>query len=209
MLISEIFYSLQGEGPWTGLPAVFIRLGGCVEPLCPWCDTVHAFHGHEEMGFEQVLKTVESYPCRRVVITGGEPFLQWGSGLADLHSALAEGAYEIQYETSGKVKIPGLTDALIVCSPKHILGTWRFEESNLDAVHFFKFVSGGEEWSAAIDEFIAVHGITREKVYIMPLGASRGEQIGNMESVFAYCLERGYRMSVRLQILTFDTRKGI
>ncbi|MGB4110545.1 MAG: 7-carboxy-7-deazaguanine synthase QueE, partial [Desulfomonilia bacterium] len=42
MLISEIFSSLQGEGPWTGLPAVFIRLAGCVEPLCPWCDTSHA-----------------------------------------------------------------------------------------------------------------------------------------------------------------------
>ncbi len=209
MLISEIFSSLQGEGPWIGLPAVFIRLAGCVEPLCPWCDTSHALSGGRQMSVDRVMSKVGSYSMKRVVITGGEPFLQWNSGLKNLHAALLAQAYEIQYETSGKVKIPVMKDALIVCSPKHIDGLWRFDESNLDAVDFFKFVSGGEEWFAAIDGFIAAHGIPPGKVYVMPLGASRDEQLKNMEPVFVHCLRRGYRMSVRLQVLIFDTRKGI
>ena len=209
VLISEIFFSLQGEGPWAGLPAVFIRLGGCVEPLCPWCDTRLAWSGGEETGAARILGTVRSHPCRRVVITGGEPFLQWKSGLEGLHRALASRAYEIQYETSGKVIIPSVPDALVVCSPKHIGGAWRFEESNLGAVDVFKFVAGGSDWFERIDEFIARYGIDSERVCIMPLGATRDEQIRNMEPVFTYCRQRGYRMSPRLQILAFGARRGV
>ncbi len=209
VLLSEIFYSLQGEGPWAGLPAVFVRLSGCVEPLCPWCDTGYAWSGGEETGISRILETIRSLSSRRVVITGGEPFLQWETGLEELHRILASEAYEIQYETSGKVPVPSLSDALIVCSPKHIGGAWRFEETNLGAVDVFKFVAQGGSWFERIDEFIARYGIDRERVYIMPLGATREEQIRNMEPVFTYCRKRGYRMSPRLQILAFDTRRGI
>lgn len=209
VLISELFFSLQGEGPWAGLPAVFIRLAGCVEPLCPWCDTAYAWSGGERIDTERILETVRSHPCRRVVITGGEPFLQWNSGLEDLHRSLASQKYQIQYETSGKVNIPSVPDALVVCSPKHVDGAWRFEEANLGAVDVFKFVAGGVDWFERIDAFIARYGIEPEKVCIMPLGATRDEQIRNMGPVFTYCRQRGYRMSPRLQILAFDTKRGI
>jgi 7-carboxy-7-deazaguanine synthase len=209
VLISEIFFSLQGEGPWAGLPAVFVRLGGCVEPLCPWCDTAYAWSGGERTGTARILETVRSHSCRRVVITGGEPFLQWDSGLKGLHRALASQEYEIQYETSGKVIIPSMPDALVVCSPKHIGGAWCFKEDNLGVVDVFKFVAGGIDWFERIDEFIARYGIGPEKVCIMPLGATRNEQIRNTEPVFTYCRQRGYRMSPRLQILAFDAGRGI
>jgi 7-carboxy-7-deazaguanine synthase len=210
VLISEIFHSLQGEGPCAGLPAAFIRLSGCVEPLCPWCDTPYALAGGTEMDLEPILRAVSARSFRRAVITGGEPFLQWDAGLSGLHEALISQGIEVQYETSGKIRIPIIEDALVVCSPKHIAGAWRFDEENVRAVHVFKFTADGTaKGFEAIDGFIAEHGLDAEKVCIMPLGATRREQLSTMEPVFAYCLEKGYRMSPRLQVLTFDTRRGI
>lgn len=209
LIFSEIFFSLQGEGPWAGLPAVFFRLGGCVEPFCPWCDTASALHCTDRITAENALGTIRDYPCSRVVITGGEPFLQWESGLSGLHHTLLAEGFEVQYETSGKVVIPRLDDAMVICSPKHVSGAWRFHEENTPRADFFKFLAGDSRQLELIDEFIAAHGIARHKVYIMALGATRPEQLARMGMVFDYCVKRGYRMTPRLHILAHDTRRGI
>lgn len=207
--VSEIFSSLQGEGPFIGHPSVFLRLGGCIEPYCPWCDTPYALEEMEDMPMLEVLEKILSCPCRRVVITGGEPFLHWENGLSELHRRLSEKKCEIQYETSGKFVIPLLEDAVVVCSPKHIAGAWRFEKANVGAVHYFKFLACGSDWPEAVERFVTEHGIDRERIYIMPLGATRQEQIDGMEAVFSFCVERGYKMSPRLHILTYDRRRGV
>jgi 7-carboxy-7-deazaguanine synthase len=207
--VSEIFYSLQGEGPLLGLPSLFLRLGGCIEPYCPWCDTPYALDEMEEMRASDILEKLRSYPCRRLVITGGEPFLQWGNGLSELHRRLSERRYELQYETSGKVRIPFLEDAVIVCSPKYIDRTWHFEEANVSAVHYYKFLAGEADWFGAIEGFITEHGIDRDRVYIMPLGTNRQEQIDGMEAVFSFCMQKGFRMSPRLHTLTYNGRRGV
>lgn len=209
LIFSEIFYSLQGEGPWIGLPAVFFRLGGCIEPLCPWCDTAHALQAEDRITVDKALGMIRGYPCNREVITGGEPFLQWGSGLSELHRMLSAAGYEIQYETSGKVMIPDLDDAIVVCSPKYIGGAWRFHEANIPRAHYFKFPAENSAQLEKIDEFITAHGIAGEKVFIMPLGATRAEQLSRMGTVFDYCVKRGYRMTPRLHILVHDTRRGV
>ncbi len=207
--ISEIFFSLQGEGPWVGLPAVFIRLAGCIEPYCPWCDTRYALTCTGEMGIDDILLSLRTYACPRAVITGGEPFLQWESGLSVLHDGLLQQGFALQYETSGKVKIPDIKGALVVCSPKHIGGAWHFERDNTARVDCYKFLAEGSGWQEAVDGFIKINRIEGDKIFVMPLGATRVEQIVNMEEVFSYCLKKGYRMSPRLHILAFDTRRGV
>lgn len=207
--VSEIFSSLQGEGPWIGLPAVFIRLSGCIEPYCPWCDTRYALTQAGEMGIDDILLTLQPYPCLRAVITGGEPFLQWESGLSDLHAGLLQQGFALQYETSGKVKIPSVKDAVIVCSPKYLDGIWHFDPDNLSSADYYKFLAGDSGWQEAIEGFIETNRIDREKVFVMPLGATREGQLRNMEAVFGYCLRKGYRMSPRLHVLTFDARRGV
>jgi 7-carboxy-7-deazaguanine synthase len=80
MKISEIFYSIQGEGISTGEPAIFLRLGGC-NLKCKFCDTPHGKTG-ENFTVEEVFKEIEHicstvrYPLRKLVVTGGEPLLQ-------------------------------------------------------------------------------------------------------------------------------------
>ncbi|MFM8982025.1 MAG: 7-carboxy-7-deazaguanine synthase QueE, partial [Spartobacteria bacterium] len=79
MLISEIFYSVQGEGELTGVPSVFIRTSGC-NLRCRWCDTPYASWNPEgtEMSIDQILAEVEKHPAAHVVLTGGEPVVARG-----------------------------------------------------------------------------------------------------------------------------------
>ena len=75
--ISEVFYSLQGEGIQIGIPTVFVRLFGC-DLRCSWCDSMYAVEGTDFSVLEinQVIDNVLSYQCANVCITGGEPLLQ-------------------------------------------------------------------------------------------------------------------------------------
>ena len=117
MKVNEIFYSLQGEGHYTGTPAVFIRFSGC-NLRCWFCDT--DFQSGTQMTEDEILAEVRRYPASHVVITGGEPTLQLTSTLVEaLH---AEGHY-VMMETNGTHPLP--TDCLvdwITCSPKLVDG---------------------------------------------------------------------------------------
>ena len=73
--ICEIFYSLQGESTYYGLPCIFIRLSGC-NLRCSWCDTTYTWSNGKEMSIEQILQEIRKYPCSLVEITGGEPLLR-------------------------------------------------------------------------------------------------------------------------------------
>ena len=70
--INEIFYSLQGEGYFTGTPAVFVRFSGC-NLKCPFCDTQHT--EGVKMTTDEIIKEINRYPARHIVLTGGEPSL--------------------------------------------------------------------------------------------------------------------------------------
>ena len=72
--IAECFFSIQGEGVTVGMPAVFIRLQGC-SVGCSWCDTKYSWDpaGGHQVTLEALIEDVRAFPCRRAVVTGGEP----------------------------------------------------------------------------------------------------------------------------------------
>jgi 7-carboxy-7-deazaguanine synthase len=110
--VSEIFYSIQGEGTRAGMPCVFVRLQGC-KLRCVWCDTPYALErrGGEVMTGEQILERVRSYGCRFVEFTGGEPLEQWGS--FKLMQLLCQEGYTVAVETGGHVSIELLDERVI------------------------------------------------------------------------------------------------
>ena len=115
--VNEIFYTLQGEGAHSGIPAVFVRFSGC-NLKCPWCDT--EFAAYTEMSAEQIVKEMlclYDTPNERrkmCVLTGGEPSLQVDKELIDaLHTA----GFYICIETNGTRPLPDGID-WITCSPK-------------------------------------------------------------------------------------------
>ena len=111
--VNEIFYSLQGEGFWTGTPMVFLRFSGC-NLKCPFCDTDHS--KYREMTAEEIVKEIQEAggACRRVCVTGGEPALQLDRALAE---ALHEAEYLIHLETNGTRALPDGID-WVTLSPK-------------------------------------------------------------------------------------------
>src|SRR6266849_11036912 len=72
--VSEIFTSIQGEGPSVGTPSVFVRLQGC-SVGCVWCDTKYSWDAGrgEELALESLLRRVKDAGPQNVVVTGGEP----------------------------------------------------------------------------------------------------------------------------------------
>lgn len=115
--VHSIFHTIQGEGPFAGTPAVFIRLAGC-NLQCPGCDTDYT-SGRRTMTVEEILAKVASVKrpeTTLVVITGGEPFRQLLSGIVN---ALLEAFYEVQLETNGTLfqDLP-YEYITVVCSPK-------------------------------------------------------------------------------------------
>lgn len=80
LLLTNVFYTFQGEGPFAGMPALFVRLAGCnigAKEDCPWCDTRFNLNEGTATDFNALLRTLEAYPKAQVVVwTGGEPLLQ-------------------------------------------------------------------------------------------------------------------------------------
>lgn len=101
MRISEIFYSVQGEGIQIGLPTIFLRLFGC-DLRCSWCDTMYAVEGTEFKNIElkDIKEQIYKHGCKRICITGGEPLLQ-EKELKVLTADLLDQGYSIVLETSG------------------------------------------------------------------------------------------------------------
>lgn len=138
--INEIFYSIQGEGPWQGYPCVFIRLAGC-NLRCTWCDSDYA------TAFSLQLRDLislldDKYPtAKRIVITGGEPFTQ---NIRPFIAQAINKGYRIQIETNGSIDIPFFPYSLVtlVCSPK----SGRFINKEIEhACQDFKYVVGEED----------------------------------------------------------------
>ena len=104
--VSEVFLSLQGEGPSAGTPAHFLRLQGC-DVGCAWCDTKYAWDAAGGRGVELTAlwdeaRALGSAPL--VVVTGGEP-LQHPAFAAVLELALEHWA-RVEVETSGILPPP-------------------------------------------------------------------------------------------------------
>lgn len=109
--VNEIFYSLQGEGYYTGTPAVFLRFSGC-NRQCPFCDTDH--HSGTPMTAAEIVAACAAFPARHLVCTGGEPLLQLDDVLV---RALKGAGFYIQIETNGTLPAPTGVD-WVTCSPK-------------------------------------------------------------------------------------------
>lgn len=112
MRINEIFYSVQGEGRYTGTPAVFVRFAGC-NLRCSFCDT--EFESFTEMSEDEIISAVLRYPATHVILTGGEPTLQLTSSL--LLKLNAEGRL-VHIETNGSHPLPEGPIHWVTCSPK-------------------------------------------------------------------------------------------
>ncbi|RLF46533.1 MAG: 7-carboxy-7-deazaguanine synthase QueE [Thermoplasmata archaeon] len=108
MKISEIFYSIQGEGTLAGYPTIFIRASGC-NLRCSYCDTKYAYEEPgTEMNINEILGRIKQYKARYVCVTGGEPLLQ--KETIELIDKLLKIGYNVSLETNGSIDISNIAD---------------------------------------------------------------------------------------------------
>ena len=107
LIVNEIFKSVQGEGPYTGIQMIFIRLTGC-NLRCKWCDTKYAFYEGKKMRIDEIMSEISKYNLKWVCITGGEPLIQKNTKL--LVKELIKNNYNILFETNGTLPIVDISN---------------------------------------------------------------------------------------------------
>jgi organic radical activating enzyme len=196
----ETFYSLQGEGQYTGTPAYFIRLAGC-NLSCDFCDT--DIEKKLELTANELVQQIAP-ELKHIVITGGEPFIH---DLVELANTLHDSGRGIHYESNGTM-LPYVLrhQDWLAISPKS-MDISPAAVSNADEI---KFLCGQPGWKGYIDWFLTNYGsyvAGKAKLWLMPLAHntsvegyrdSRGLIQQNIDMAVRYCLANP-RFSLCLQ----------
>jgi 7-carboxy-7-deazaguanine synthase len=224
LALSEIFESIQGEGPSVGVPSVFLRLAHC-NLRCTFCDTPYTwdfkrFDRRAEVhatSLSEVARRIRATHARNLVVTGGEPLIQ-REALECLLPELPD--HTVEVETAGTL-LPGEALAARVdrwnVSPKlassgnpehrrivpEVLAWFRDEPRAV-----FKFVVCGEDDLAEIDSLVARFEIPPERVMLMPEGRDAETLAARGRWIVPRCIERGYRYGHRLHVVLFGDARG-
>jgi 7-carboxy-7-deazaguanine synthase len=110
LTVNEIFYSIQGESTYSGLPCVFVRLTAC-DLRCSWCDTPYAFYEGRKWSLDEVMAEVGRYGCPLVELTGGEPLLQ--AEVYPLMDRLLATGYTVLLETGGHISLERVPEQVV------------------------------------------------------------------------------------------------
>lgn len=217
--VHSVFDTIQGEGPFCGTPAVFIRLAGC-NLQCPACDTDYTVgrknHTVEEL-VERVKRTTDRVPGL-VVITGGEPFRQ---DIGHLIGLLCAEAFYVQVETNGTLPPPinalqyfhrdtaSRRGAFVVCSPK----TGTVHPATKDVACCYKYVMSADSVDPADGLPILALDHTasprvarppvgfRRPVYLQPMDEGNTRNARHLQACVDSCMRHGYILQLQIHKL--------
>ena len=199
--VQEIFATIQGEGPYAGRPAIFIRLGGC-NLQCSFCDT--EFDSPKIINLPEIIENVielsknskQKAVRNLVVITGGEPMLQ---PISKLCNKLLKLKFQIQIETNGTLmrKLPKAVK--IVCSPKNSHGKYyNLHPELLARINALKFlISASNSSYSSVPEL----GQSKYKIPVYVQAIDEYDLIknqANLDKVRQICEESGYYISMQI-----------
>lgn len=198
MQVTEIFFSIQGEGSRAGRPCVFVRFTGC-DLRCVYCDTAYAFHGGRPMSRQEILAEVARHPGRLVCLTGGEPLLQ--AELPDLAQDLLDRGYQVAVETHGQLPLHELPASVVRIADVKTPGSgqvatdlaWLDGLSRRDEVKFVVCSEDDFRWSLDV---IRRHRL-EDRVEVL-LSPSHGEV--DPRDLARWMLESGVQARLNLQI---------
>jgi 7-carboxy-7-deazaguanine synthase len=225
--ISEIFYSVQGEGMLLGTPSVFVRTSGC-NLRCVWCDTPYTSWSPEgtEQPVAAILAEARRYPARHAVVTGGEPMI--APEIAELTSGLRDLGLHVTVETAGTV-FTGVACDLMSISPKLANSTpWERDGGRWAAQHErlridvevlrrlmsayayqLKFVVARPEDLPEIRAIVERTGADRDRVVLMPEGTDPAVLRERGQWLVEIAKQDGFRFSPRLHIELWGNRRGV
>jgi 7-carboxy-7-deazaguanine synthase len=218
--VSEVFFTVQGEGILTGVPSVFVRLSGC-NLRCTWCDTPYTSWNAtgQTLAIDALVDQVRGFGAQHVVLTGGEPMLQERAGellarLDGLHRTV---------ETAGTVfrdwpiELLSLSPKLSGSTPS---GTWaarhdarRLPRDVLERLlvrypdHQVKWVVQTDAELAEIDALEL--DVRPDRMLLMPEGRTAEQLNARMPWVVDACKQRGWRVCDRMHVRVWGDRRGV
>lgn len=211
---AELFYSIQGEGPRNGIPAVFLRLAGC-NLQCSWCDTKYSWGRGIDTPEAELAKKIQEYHASGLVITGGEPLLQ-AAALEQLLNLLPQNLF-VEVETNGTLPPTDFLTQRINqwnVSPKlpHAGNTVQNSINPtalaaFAATHraFFKFVVQKDtDWN----DIEQLH-LPQERIILMPCATTPEQLTAARPAVVQMCLQHGVRYGDRLHVAIWGDKKGV
>lgn len=180
--IAEIFYSIQGEGTWTGTPAVFVRLAGC-NLSCDFCDTDYSLKSIASV--EDVVRMVREAggSCPMVILTGGEPLAQ--AQTLELIEALRSDGLRVHIESNGTIYTALPDDVWLCVSPKERVDPRMAARAN--------------EAKLIVDERVPEEHVTLFEHLGSILLQPEGNKHRNIEIAFAYVQAHPDRFRLSLQ----------
>ena len=214
--ISEIFYSLQGEGIDVGKPAVFIRTALC-NLSCTWCDTKYTWDWNHydydrevsEMTLHEIQDQISRFAVKHCVITGGEPLLQQ-SKLLPLLTYLKSKGYFVEVETNGTILPSNMIERVVDrwnVSPKLQNSSISKQRREVDVClkyfakcskAYIKLVICNRSDLVEVKTLIEKYVLNKQKIILMPEGNSAAEITEKSKWLSEICLKNGYRLSIRL-----------
>jgi 7-carboxy-7-deazaguanine synthase len=228
MRISEIFYSIQGEGRLSGVPSLFIRTSGC-NLRCVWCDTPYTSWRPEgkEMAVEDIVHGIESYPLGHVVLTGGEPLLS--HEIEELSVVLKAAGAHVTIETAATI-FKNVSCDLLSMSPKLSNSTpWQKQNGRFAAMHEqhridsnvvqqfidrydyqLKFVVDREQDFAEVRQIVdTLRNVDTTRVLMMAQATNRRQLHHKSQWIVELCKKFGFGYSPRLHIELYGNRRGV
>lgn len=195
LLVQNIFATFQGEGPYAGVPAIFLRLGGC-NLACSFCDT--EFESFDEIPVYEIITKINELAgdnYKLVVITGGEPFRQSIEKICD---ELVSLEYKVQIETNGTLYRDINDKVEIVCSPKNTgNGYKKIRPDLMERVTALKFIISNENklYNHVQDVGQREYDIP---VYVQPMDEYNVDKnLANLNLVKEMAMQNGYHISLQ------------
>jgi 7-carboxy-7-deazaguanine synthase len=228
MKLSELFYSIQGEGKLVGVPSVFVRASGC-NLRCVWCDTPYSSWSPEgeDVPVSEIVRRVGEFGARHVVVTGGEPMIM--PDIVQLCDALHHNKHHITIETAATVFHPLKLD-LASLSPKlsnstpHDREGGRFvamherQRLNIGVIQQFidhapdlqlKFVVSSDRDLDEIQEILEqLKHVNPSDVLLMPEGTDAATLDSRAGWIADVCKRTGFRYCPRLHVALYGNTRG-
>lgn len=205
MKISEIFYSIQGEGRYSGVPMLFIRTSGCTR-ACSFCDTKYHIKGNEEPVIK-IIKLIKWYNAKIVCFTGGEPLLHFKE-IKEIMIAFKDKDIQFHIETNGDLlnEENTLYFSYFGCSPKE-LKTAKKVKSLFKRIGIRK-----DEYDIKVVTDLKTTGkdMLKYATLLMPLTTyNRKKDIEICKNVWQYCVKNNIKFSPRLQYFIWGKKKKV